>query len=65
MNKALKELLDEWYIEYNRLKEELYVIGDKGDSVKYNLYSTEALRLQQCINDVLMVIIENSLGEEK
>lgn len=65
MNKALKDLLDEWFVEYNHLKEELYVIGDKGDSIKYNLYSTEALRLQQCINDLLYTMLNDKIGEQK
>ena len=47
-------LLDEWKHELNALKVELYELGDKPDSFKYNVLSAEALRLSQCIIDLLV-----------
>jgi hypothetical protein len=58
MRTQLLGLIDEWSIEYNERKAMLWTLGDKGDSMQYNLYATEALRLQQCIVDAQRMIIE-------
>ena len=47
------ELIDYWKDEYNSLKEQLMVRGGQADSLEYNLLSCEALRLHECILDLV------------
>lgn len=54
-----QELLDEWFIEYHEIKGELRQLGGEADSLRYNLLSTEALRLSQCITDLQQMLLES------
>lgn len=51
------KVLDEWIHELNSLKVDLYELGDKADSFKYNMLATEALRLSQCIIDLQQLLV--------
>ena len=48
-----QEILDSWRVEYNEIKDQLVTIGDKPDGLKYNLLAMEALRLHECILDLV------------
>ena len=48
----MDEVLNDWLHELNTLKVDLYNLGEKGDSVQYNILATEALRLSMCICDL-------------
>ena len=47
------EVLDTWKIEYQEVKEQLMTLGAKADTLEYNLLSAEALRLHECILDLV------------
>ena len=51
-------LISVWQKELLSLRESLYDLGNKPDSLAYILLSTEALRLSMCINDVRKVKLE-------
>lgn len=48
----VSERLQEWKEELNVLIEDMRELGDKPDTLRYELLSTEALRLSRCINDL-------------
>jgi hypothetical protein len=56
----MEDLIKVWLHDLNVLKEKLYDIGDKSDSLQYNLLSTEALTLATCILGLQQQIINNN-----
>ena len=53
----MKELLEKWEAEYQDLKGKLYKAGEAGDSLQYNLLSTDALTLSSCIRDLQKALL--------
>lgn len=51
MNK--QELIRQWKNELYGIKEDLYEHGDKPDSLLYSTESSKALRLSECITDLV------------
>jgi hypothetical protein len=49
---TIGEVIKLWEDELQELKGVLYQLGDKADTVQYNLYAAEALRLSMCINEI-------------
>lgn len=45
-------ILAEWKEQVAEIKANLYDIGEKGDSLHYNLLATEAMALSQCIMEL-------------
>ena len=58
----LNTLISVWQNELLSLRESLYDLGNKPDSLAYNLLSTEALRLSMCINDVREVQLKEMIN---
>lgn len=56
----MKQLIKKWTDDLDDLKATLYSIGEKGDSLHYNLLSTEAMVLSACIIDLQSMIIKSS-----
>lgn len=54
----MKHLIEKWADAFDDLKAHLYETGEKGDSLQYNLLSTEAMILAACIIDLQNAIIE-------
>ena len=48
-----REVLDYWKIEYDGIKESLLILGAKADTLEYNLLSCEAMRLHECMLDLV------------
>ena len=55
----LNDLLASWKDDLDEIKADLYVKGEKGDSLHYNLLSTEALILATCIADLQNVLLQS------
>jgi len=60
----LQKLLDRWTNDYIDLTDRLYSLGDKSDTLQYNLLSTRALALSECIDDVRTMMLNHLLGVE-
>ncbi len=58
----LQKLLNRWTDEYTDLTSELYSLGGKSESLQYNLLSTRALALSECIDDVRTMMLNHLLG---
>ena len=48
----LEIVIKKWQDDIDDIKTTLYNLGEKADSLQYNLLSAEALRLSMCINDL-------------
>jgi len=51
-------LISAWREEYNAIKDVLLVKGDKADLLEYNIRSTEAMTLLECINGLMALRID-------
>lgn len=54
----MNKILCDWKSQLVDLKDELYIIGSAGDSLRYNLLSTEAMVLSRCIIDLQERLLE-------
>ena len=52
-------LLIQWKEELSNLIVDMYELGDKPNLLRYELLSTEALRLSRCISDLTEITLEN------
>lgn len=57
----MEELVKRWRCDLDCLKDSLYDIGDKGDSLAYNIKAAEALAIANCIIDLQSALLA---GEE-
>ena len=53
---AIREQIAGWMMEYEEKKSRLRDIGSSTNGAEYNCTSAEAMRLLECINDLLILI---------
>jgi len=58
MEEKLKDLINQWKLEFGEVRSALIEIGAKGDSLEYNLLANEALRLSMCISDATDLLVD-------
>ena len=61
MTKA--EMVEVWKTEYDDLREQLYDQGNQSNTLEYNLLSARALRLHECLLD--LVEMDNGIVEDR
>ena len=54
----IKRMIGEWKKEFESIRDYLIEMGDKANTLEYNLLSAEALRLSMCINDATSLVLE-------
>ena len=54
----IKRMIKAWRAEFYSIRDQLVTMGERANTLEYNLLSAEAMRLSMCINDATSLVLE-------